>query len=101
LRRLHAALLELEGPNDGLVSVESASAFGTPLPCLPVDHLRQVDWMKAEHTVEVSQPTAEIYARITANLAGHGFAATDGFGSLADLPGPQPVARDPDELRDL
>src|SRR5262245_9806215 len=41
LRRLHAMLSELEGPNDGLVSVESAHAFGTPLPAWPADHLRQ------------------------------------------------------------
>ena len=30
LRRLHAVLSEIEGPNDGLVSVESANAFGIP-----------------------------------------------------------------------
>ncbi len=30
LRRLHVALEELEGPNDGLVSVASATAFGQP-----------------------------------------------------------------------
>ena len=34
-----------EGPNDGLVSVESALAFGEPLPAWPIDHLRQVGWL--------------------------------------------------------
>ena len=48
LRRLHAALGELEGPNDGLVSVRSANAFGTPLPTWPVDHLRQMNWLSPE-----------------------------------------------------
>ena len=45
LRGLYEALHELEGPNDGLVSVESALAFGTPLPVWPVDHLRQMNWL--------------------------------------------------------
>ena len=45
LQRLHAVLGELEGPNDGLVSVASAHAFGTPLPTWPADHLRQMNWM--------------------------------------------------------
>src|SRR5436305_291586 len=35
LRRLHHALGEMEGPNDGLVSVQSATAFGRPLPDWP------------------------------------------------------------------
>ena len=45
LRPFHQALLSLEGPNDGLVSVESALGFGTPLPEWPIDHLRQMNWM--------------------------------------------------------
>ena len=45
LTRTHAALCELEGPNDGLVPVDSALAFGTPLPDWPVDHLRQMNWI--------------------------------------------------------
>ncbi len=45
LRRLHAALSELEGPNDGLVSAASALAFGTPLTSMPLDHLRQMNWL--------------------------------------------------------
>ena len=48
LQRLHAAMTELEGPNDGLVSVESALAFGTPLPHWPVDHFRQMNWIVAD-----------------------------------------------------
>ena len=77
LRRLYAAIGELEGDNDGLVSVESAHAFGTPLPILPIDHLRQVDWLKHEHAGMISHPAAELYRQITRNLAEHGFAAPD------------------------
>ena len=45
LKRFHDVLAELEGPNDGLVSVASAQGFGTPLPTWPVDHLRQLNWL--------------------------------------------------------
>jgi triacylglycerol lipase len=48
LHRLHAIMTELEGPNDGLVSVASACAFGTALPAWPLDHLRQMNWLTAE-----------------------------------------------------
>jgi triacylglycerol lipase len=72
LRRLHAGLLELEGPNDGLVSVESALAFGTPLPVWPLDHLRQMNWLVPE--APSSAPTVlDLYAGVLDNLAGLGF----------------------------
>ncbi len=45
LRRLHEVLDEVEGPNDGLVSVRSATAFGEPLDPWPLDHLRQMNWL--------------------------------------------------------
>jgi len=79
LRRLHAALGELEGPNDGLVSVESATAIGQMLPSWPVDHLRQMNWLATRPAPTVSHPpypvVAMYYANILANLAEAGFAA--------------------------
>jgi triacylglycerol lipase len=72
LRRLHAALMELEGPNDAIVSVESALAFGTPLPSLPLDHLRQMNWMIAGAPEEPS-PALAMYDDVVRNLARHGF----------------------------
>jgi len=77
LQRLYAALNELEGPNDGLVSVESALAFGTPLPLWPVDHFRQTNWLVAEPEPQGSASPVEIYAEVVVNLARHGFAAGD------------------------
>jgi triacylglycerol lipase len=34
-----------EGPNDGLVPMESALGWGEPLPPWPHDHFRQINWM--------------------------------------------------------
>jgi triacylglycerol lipase len=78
LHRFYVALSELEGPNDGLVSVESALAFGTPLPHWPVDHLRQTNWLVSE-PVETNGNTSPVgyYAEAVANLARLGFAARD------------------------
>jgi triacylglycerol lipase len=108
LQRLHAALSELEGPNDGLVSVDSALAFGTPLPHWPIDHFRQMNWMVSHPEPQPStalapepesEPTPapeagtrtrtrpwskgmtvpiEFYAEAVANLAYLGFAADEG-----------------------
>ena len=71
LRRLHSVLGEMEGPNDGLVSVESANAFGTPLPVWPADHLRQLNWLAHDHSPEVEP--LELYAQVVAHLAALGF----------------------------
>ena len=70
LRRLHAALCEIEGPNDGLVSVESANAFGRPLPLWPVDHFRQMNWLPRRRARPriVLQPI-ELHAEIVDHLA--------------------------------
>jgi len=74
LRRLHAALGELEGPNDGLVSVRSATALGTPLPNWPVDHLRQMNWLSPEVRLHEPCPhVARLYADVVDHLAGLGF----------------------------
>ena len=72
LTRTFAALSELEGPNDGLVSVESALAFGTPLPHWPVDHLRQMNWMERDRTHPALAPP-DLYAHLVAHLASLGF----------------------------
>ncbi len=45
MRKPRSALFELEGPNDGLVSVESALAFGQPLDAWSHDHLQQLNWL--------------------------------------------------------
>ena len=76
LQRLHAVLSELEGPNDGLVSVTSAQAFGTPLPSWPADHLRQMNWMTPPEP-SVCPPVPDLYAQILDNLAALGFAAAE------------------------
>lgn len=73
LHRFHAALCELEGPNDGLVSVESVLAFGTPLPEWPVDHLRQMNWLVSEAEARGTAVPVEYYQQAIANLAGLGF----------------------------
>ncbi len=73
LRRLHDALGELEGPNDGLVSVASATAIGRPLPSWPIDHLRQMNWLAPEIPTAACPPVALHYADVVANLARLGF----------------------------
>jgi triacylglycerol lipase len=74
LQRAHAALQELEGANDGLVPVESASAFGTALAPWPVDHLRQMNWMAPGEIGRASLPTPmELYAQVVSHLASLGF----------------------------
>lgn len=75
LRRTFAALAELEGPNDGLVPVDSALAFGTPLPHWPVDHLRQMNWLSAGEKAPPLAPTIELYAHLIAHLASCGSTA--------------------------
>jgi triacylglycerol lipase len=74
LVRLHAILSELEGPNDGLVSVASAQAFGTPLPSWPVDHLRQMNWMTPTSD-SICPPVPELYAQLVEKIAALGFAS--------------------------
>jgi triacylglycerol lipase len=69
LRRLHAALEEMEGPNDGLVSVQSATAYGQPLPNWPVDHLRQMNWLSPEVPTTPCPKVARLYAEVVENLA--------------------------------
>jgi triacylglycerol lipase len=72
LRRLHAALLEMEGPNDGLVPVESSLAFGTPLATWPVDHLQQMNWLMPGASAHDS-PILDLYGGILQHLITSGF----------------------------
>ncbi len=44
MRPFHCELSRHEGPNDGLVPMESALGFGDPSPPWPIDHLRQMNW---------------------------------------------------------
>src|SRR5262249_55413548 len=77
LRRLHAILLEMEGPNDRLVSVQSANAFGCPLPAWPADHMRQLNWLASdEPDLALPQPL-ELYAQLIGHLASLGFGEAD------------------------
>ena len=69
LRRFHAILSELEGPNDGLVSTESALAFGTPLPVWPADHLRQMNWLVNGKAHYIGPLPLELYAQVISHLA--------------------------------
>jgi len=43
MRLFYKQLLKLEGPNDGLVSVES-SRWGNFLGALEINHLEQMNW---------------------------------------------------------
>jgi triacylglycerol lipase len=74
LRRLHAILDEIEGPNDGVVSVESALAFGEPMPVWRVDHLRQVGWLAPRPGPSV----ISLYCDILENLVAQGFEVASG-----------------------
>lgn len=44
LKLSHDLILATEGPNDGLVSVKSASSFGIFLETWPGDHFRLINW---------------------------------------------------------
>ena len=89
LRRLHAVLSEIEGPNDGLVSVESAEAFGRPLPIWPVDHVRQMNWLTAADHGSLARPPLELYAGIFEHLASLGFGKRN---QLEPPSAPEPAA---------
>lgn len=77
LRPFHDLLDELEGPNDGLVSAESALGFGTPLPPWPIDHLRQMNWLPTAEGVSSSPAIFGLYGSVLEHLAAEGFAAVE------------------------
>jgi triacylglycerol lipase len=95
LERTHAALSELEGANDGLVTVESALAFGTPLPAWPLDHLRQMNWLAAADIAQMHQPPVELYAGLFAHLASLEFGDDAIPTTLPPQPARQPLAPRP------
>jgi triacylglycerol lipase len=73
LKPFHAVISELEGPNDGLVSVHSANAFGDPLPSWPIDHLGQMNWLTHSGRRSVDRHPLELHATIVDHLASLGF----------------------------
>lgn len=77
LRRLHGVLEQLEGPNDGLVSVASATAFGTPLRSWPLDHLQQVNWLMGGARRELDSTIETCYTDILENLMIAGFSISE------------------------
>jgi triacylglycerol lipase len=90
LQRTFDALWELEGPNDGLVPVDSALAFGTPLPAWPIDHLRQMNWLAGGETDSPLSQPIELYGRVVSHLASLGFEAT-GDPEIGEETGTGPV----------
>jgi triacylglycerol lipase len=70
---LFAALFEEEGPNDGLVSVTSAEAFGTPLAGSPADHLRQMNWLTDAPNGSLNPLVRSLYDQVLDNVIAHGF----------------------------
>jgi len=68
-----------EGPNDGLVSFASASAFGTAFDIWPADHFQQMGWMTLG---SADDPTHRriltLYIRIVENLVPYDLAGVGG-----------------------
>lgn len=75
LRRLHDLLTRREGPNDGLVSVASSTAFGSVLEPAPIDHLRQMNWCTGLPGQVVGSDVRRLYRRILQAIAAHDPAA--------------------------
>jgi triacylglycerol lipase len=71
LRLPHAMLLKQEGPNDGLVSVTSATSFGTPLAIEPIDHLRQMNWCTRFPANRLRPRVHALYGHILTTIAAH------------------------------
>jgi triacylglycerol lipase len=89
LRPFYQALSDLEGENDGLVSVESSLGFGRPLPGWPIDHLRQMSWMPPSRGPSSVSSVQSHYVGIMKNLVEHGFGTSGTEGEA------EPVADDP------
>jgi triacylglycerol lipase len=87
MRPFYEVLEDLEGPNDGLVSVESALGFGIPLPVWPVDHLRQLNWLSPPAGPSSPASIRMLYCSLLTNLVELGFAARE------PLIVPEPVTR--------
>jgi hypothetical protein len=63
----------MEGPNDGLVPVDSAAAFGTVLPAWPLDHLRQMNWLAPDLPASLVAAPLDLYSQLVDHLAWIGF----------------------------
>jgi triacylglycerol lipase len=83
LRPFYEILDGLEGPNDGLVSVESALAFGQPLPKWPVDHFRQMNWHTTPRGPSSTASILQLFDAVLANLADQGFGSVAPEGDAA------------------
>jgi triacylglycerol lipase len=94
LRRLHAAVAEREGANDGLVSVRSALAFGLALPPLPIDHFRQLNWFLPAPAGPVRRRALALYSGVVENLAGCGFGTAERALPYPGAPGGPDTAED-------
>lgn len=71
LRRFHESMTRWEGPNDGLVSVQSSEAFGQPLEAWPSDHLQQMNWWTGTPRLLVPPRIARCYQSVIQNLVAH------------------------------
>jgi triacylglycerol lipase len=83
LRRLFQSHTELDGSNDGLVSVRSALAFGQPLPPAPIDHFHQMNWCTGTPGIRVWSPVRRMYRRIVETIEQHDPAAAELVGAGA------------------
>ena len=71
LRQLARIHQSLDGPNDGLVSVRSALAFGQPLMTLPIDHFHQMNWYTSSRGTQLSPWVQTLYGTIGRTLLQH------------------------------
>jgi triacylglycerol lipase len=78
LQRLQHVLGALDGPNDGLVTIASANAFGTPLDPWPVDHLHQVNGVTEVPTNATCNKVAGLYFDLVNQLSRLGFGEPEG-----------------------
>src|SRR5262249_1752773 len=69
LQQAHQVVMAREGPNDGLVSFASASAFGTPFAVWPADHFQQMGWTTLGPSDDPAlRRILTLYSRIVENL---------------------------------
>jgi len=73
LKPFYKILNDVEGPNDGLVSVHSAEGFGTPLKAWPIDHFRQMSWMPPASGESSMSAILGFYDKLLENLIEQGF----------------------------
>jgi triacylglycerol lipase len=69
LRATHRILTRLSGANDGLVPLESATAFGQPLVITTADHLRQMNWYSGLPGPALGWRVRAIYRQILRSIA--------------------------------